>query len=294
MSKQAYKIPADLNASYGDMEIALQSKDGLGAKPLPIKFILTWLGSIVVLFYVCTQSFISAGSFWQIGLFVLLWILLTALLARFDGTKRMQAELIPTLFNYLPKSNRYVVTRTTSKANGFYQIAPFSSIDKETGLITFADGTYAYLYRVVGSASILLFDKDKDAILTRVDAFFQKSGTDYESVMITTKSAQKVYRQLASLKRRYDALTVDDPDLNACAEEQFQALKNKVGSEFRSIHQYWMLKADNKEALRRAKSILQAETENSSLMMKQCHALSYEDMTEVFSLIYGGKRGIVR
>lgn len=293
MSKQVYKIPADLNASYGDMEIALQNKDGIGVKPLPIKVILTYIASIVICFYVCTHTFIAAGSFLQIALFVVLWIIMTLLLASYDATKRMQMELIPTLFNYIPKANRTVITRTHSPANDFYSIVGITDIDytvdKDTGLIVWADGTYGYCYRVVGSASILLFDADKNAIINRVDMFYRKIGTDSECIFITSKEAQKVYRQIANLKRRYDRLDTDDEDLLACADEQFHILRDYVGKSFKSIHQYLIIKADNQEALLRSRTVLQSEVENSSLMIKQCIPLDSDDTNELLRIIYRGK-----
>ena len=65
--------------------------------------------------------FISRGSVLQIVLFVLLWSVLTIQLARFDKTKRMQAQLIPVFMEYLPKRNRFILTRT-SKTATFHKI----------------------------------------------------------------------------------------------------------------------------------------------------------------------------
>lgn len=289
MAKNVYGIPADLNATYADMEIAIQSKDGVGAKPLPIKVILTYVGSIMLCFYICSQTIVKYGELWQIVLFVVLWIALTLVLAKYDGTKRMQIQLIPTLLNYIPKANRYIITRTSSSANAFYRIAGIKNIDETSGLVSWEDGTYGYWYRVVGSASVLLFDEDRNAILNRVDMFYRKMNTDAECVFLTAKESQKVYRQIANLKRRYDALNVDDAELKACAEEQFTILKHYVGGSFKSIHQYLVIKADNKEALIQTKNVVQSEVENSTLMIKQCIPMYKEDIDSVLHTIYSGK-----
>lgn len=289
MAKQAYKIPADLDATYLDMEIAIQNKDGIGVKPLPIKIILTYIASAFLCFYACNKTIISRGSAIQIILFIILWVLLTLQLARFDKTKQMQAQLIPTLFSYIPKSNRHIMTRKTNKANAFYSIAGIEDVDKDSGLVRYTDDTYGYWYRVVGSASILLFEDDKNAILQRVDSFYRKIGTDCECIFVTTKEAQRVFRQVANLSRRYEALTVDDPDLLRIADEQLNILQKHVGSSFKSIHQYLIIKADNKEALMNNKNVLQSEIENSSLMLKQCIPLYYDDINEVLRIIYRGR-----
>ena len=284
-----YKIPFDLNASYSDMEISLKGKDGVGPKPMPVKVILAYLVSAMMCFMVVTKTIVKYGSAFQIFLFVVLWILLTLVLLKYDGTKRMQIELIPALMSYVAKSSRVVITRLTSSAMPFYHIVGVESIDPKSGLVKYTDGTYAYWYRVVGSASILLFEADKRAILDRVDNFYRKMNTDAEILFITTKSSQQIYKQVASLKRKYDALTVRDPDLVALANEQFRTLKDYVGDSFKCIHQYMVIKADNREMLLQTKNVVQAEVESSSRMIKRCIPMYRDDILATMQLIYSGK-----
>lgn len=290
MAKSAYKIPYGLNTSYGDMEISIKSGDAaMSSKPLPIKILLAYLMSLVCCVWVMTQTIISSGSFPQLLCFVICWVLLTLVLFKQDATGRMQAELILTLLNYIPKKARQVITRNSANALPFYQIAGIDRIDKKSGLVVYTDGTYGYWYRVVGSASVLLFDADKRAILDRVDGFYQKMNTECEVIFITTKAAQQVYKQVANLKRRYDRLEVRDPELLELADEQFRCLKNYVGKEFKSVHQYLVLKADNKEVLLQSKNILQSEVENSTRMIKRCIPMFYDDIVAVLEQIYCGK-----
>lgn len=285
-AKSSYKIPYGLNESYADMEISLQTKDGSVGKVLPIKVVLTYVGSFLICMYLLLNTFIGTmATIPQIVLFVLLWAGLTVLLASYDRTRRMNVQLIPTLLNYLPKGSRYVYTRTNRLANDFYGISGCDKIDPD-GLITFNDGTYGYWYRVVGSASILLFESDKDAIISRVDNFYRKWNVETEICFITTKESQKVYRQVAHLQRQYANLRNDDPDLRELAEERFRILRDYVGKEFKSIHQYMLIKADNKEALQVSNNVLQSEVENSNLMIKQCVPLDAEDVYPVLQTIY--------
>lgn len=286
MAKAVYKIPADLDASHLDMEIAIQSKDGVGIKPLPIRIILSYVISAMLCFFVLFKTPISNASMLQKIIFVILWVIITFWLCKFDKTKIMQMQLIPVFFDYLPKPSRKVFTRKTSNATPFLGIVGISDIDDKTGMIYYTDGTFGYWYRVVGSASVLLFEDDKEAILSRVDSFYRKIGNDCECVFITTKEGQKVYRQVASLKRRYDKLTSDDPDLLKVADEQLHILTDFVGGTFKSIHQYLVIKADNKEALLSNKNVLQSEVENSSLMIKQCIPMYKEDVYDILKDIY--------
>ena len=285
-AKPSYRVPYSLNQSYGDMTIALHSKDGSVGKVLPMMVVMSYVLSFLLCLFITMKTFIgSVGSTAQVVAFVLLWAALTVVLFRYDGTRQMNAQRILTLFNYLPHKARYVYTRNTRSAIPFYNIVGIKDISKD-GLVSYEDGTFGYFYRVVGSASILLFDADRDAILTRVDDFFKKWQTDSEVIFITSKEGQKIYRQLANLQRRYQGLQNDDQDLRDLAEEQFSILRDYVGSEFKSIHQYMVIKSDNKEALRAANSILQSEVENSSLFIKQCVALEEADTLAVLRSIY--------
>lgn len=284
-----YKIPYGLNATYGDMEISFQGKNGVGSKPIPVKVVLGYLCSALLCFFMVSKTIVSSGTFLQIALFVILWIGFTIVLLKYDPTHRLQAALIPTLLNYVRKSDRLVLTRKSSNAIPFYNIAGIKSIDEKSGLVEYLDGSFAYWYRVVGSASILLFDEDRRAILDRVDNFYRKLNTDCEILFITTKSSQQVYKQIMNLKRRYDALEVRDPELLEVANAEFRTLRDYVGSSFKCIHQYMVVKADNFEMLQQTKNLLAAEVESSTKMIKRCIPMYYDDILATLELIYKGK-----
>jgi hypothetical protein len=292
MAKEVYKIPDSLDKSMGDMEIAIHNADGIGFKPMPIKIVLAYVMSALACFFICTKTFIGAGGVGLVILFVILWILLTVTLLKVDSAGIPQASLVLSMINYLPKPMRYVVTRNNVPANTFMQITGITAIDGEKGLITFNDGTYGYMYRVVGNGSRLLFPEDKRAIIDRVDAFYRKMSTDCQIIYITSKESQKVYRQVARLQKRYDALGPEDDELRALCEAQFDILKNGIGQQYRSIHQYMILKAEDTEALVSAKNILEGEVENSNMMFKQCTALFGTDITDVLAKIYKGKESV--
>lgn len=284
-----YKIPYDLNTSYGDMEISFQSKNGVGSKPIPIKVVLAYLCSVLMCFFAITKTVVRTGTGLQIFLFVVLWAGFTLVLFKYDATKRLQAALVPTLLGYISKSDRNVRTQSNSNVVPFYNIVGIKGINEKTGLVEYMDGTYAYWYRVVGSASILLFDDDRARILDRVDNFYRKLNTDCEVLFITTKSSQQVYKQIMNLKRRYDNLQVRDPDLLEVANAEFRTLKDYVGSSFKCIHQYMVVKADNFEMLQQTKNVLASEVENSTLMIKRCMPMYGDDILATLELIYKGK-----
>lgn len=289
MAKQIYRVPFTLDASYADMEIAIRTKDGIGFKPAPMKNVLAYVIGFLSCFWIVMNTVMAVAYLPVKIVFCVVYIMAVFMLCKQDPTQRMQAALISPLINYIPKKSRVVMTRLNQNAAPFYQCVGIERIDDKSGLITFADGTFGYMYRVVGSASILLFDADKTAILDRVDAFYRKMNTDAELIFLTVKSSQAVYKQMAALKRLYDNLEARDPDLLSLAEEQFDVLKNFVGGSFKSLHQYLILKADNREMLSQTKNLLQSEVENSSRMIKRCVPLYYDDIVTVLSTIYKGK-----
>ena len=282
MAKISYKVPASIARSFLDHEIKV-------GKFVPMKVIFVWVGSIFTLMWTLTSTPLGSSDWWLMMLIVVWWVLATAFLGGYSKTKEFKFSTVPALMSYVPKSARRVVTRRSSDPSAFYSIAGINSVD-DSGFITWGDGTVGQAYLVVGSASVLVFDQDKISILNRVDAFYRKVDTTAEFIWMTTKEAQRVYRQLANLEKRNLALQSRDPELFELMEEQHAILTNYVGGSFTSIHQYLIVKADNLETLRRAHTVVRAEAEESSLMIKQLTMMEAPDALEMFGAVYAGAR----
>ena len=279
-------------ASTLDTEIVLQ-KDGVGLRPLPIKFIVLTIASGIACLKCVTTPLISVGSIFQKIVFAALWMTITVLLFMNDKTKRLNVSRLISAINYFANpSNRQVDTRRTDPANGMMDICGILRIDdgsegKDTrGLITFADKTYGYMYRVTGSASALLFDSDQATIVNAVDNFYRKPDDDTEFIFITTKEAQRTYRQVAAVKQRYKKLQFHDPDLTALLDKQVKILRERVGKEYLSIHQYMIIKSKSMEALRKAQVVVQNELDSGALYIRRCICLDEVDVCEILSSIY--------
>jgi hypothetical protein len=286
MAKLTYKIPSSLARSFLDHEITLAA-GGWQLKPLPVKVILFWVASLLGVFWLVSSTFLKHANPLLNVLLVIWWLVATAFFGRYSKTKELKLKRVPALINYLTPGARNVVTRRSSDPTGFYSITGIDSID-DSGFITWNDGTVGQAYLVVGSASVLVFAQDKVAILDRVDAFYRKVDTTFEQVTVTTKEPQRVWRQLANLERRNVALTTRDAELQELMEEQYSILTEFVGGEFTSIHQYLVIKADNLEALRRAHVVVQSESEESALMIKQLTQLDGNDTKDMLRSVYTG------
>ena len=292
MAKQSYKIPESLDQSPWDIEVAIRSDSGIGMKPLPLKFIAGVLFSALLWFWMLNMSFVASMSIIYKILFSVVWLLASLLLVRLDKSNTLMAARVPVLISYFPKSARKVSCRTGDNAGPFYSIANIADVDEDRGLITFTDGDVAFVYRVVGSASVLLFPDDRDAILNRVDSFFRNMKPDYEMIFVTCKEAQNVKRQVRNMNARASRLKNDDPELRGLVEMEKYFLEEHVGGSYRSIHQYLILKAHNEEALQMAQNVLDAEVQYSTLMIKRCVALYDDELHGFFQSIYRGKESL--
>jgi hypothetical protein len=286
MAKLGYKVPPSLNRSFLDHEITL-SKGGWAAKPSPIKQLLFFGGGLLALLWITTSTFVSNAGPVFITLFVVWGLLAIAYFGSMTKTKELRAMNVPALLAYAPKAARHVFTRRSSDPSGFYSIVGIDSID-EDGRIHFSDGGEGQVYLVVGSASYLLFDEDRTAILDRVDSFWRKVDTTCEWSFITTKEPQRVYHPVENLERRNQNLQIRDPDLIELQNEQYDILTQHVGGKFTSIHQYLLLKGKSADALRRGHMVLQAEVEGSSLMVKEATVLDREEAVPMLRVFYQG------
>ena len=292
MAKQIYKVPTSLDMSYLDIEIALQDDSGAGLRPIPIKSIMIWCGSVMCLLIICLHSFIKeAGPVWMV-LFGILWLLATYFYGKPDGSGRLGISLVPVLLKYMPKKARQLKTRAGDNALDFMYLTGLSEkgIDKRN-TIYWNDGTVGVGFRVVGTASILLFDEDRSAILDRVGNFYMKLDSDTQVIFDTTKEAQKVENQLRYTRLQFANRDVKNvPGLNKLYRERYDVLHDYVGERFPSIHQYMFVKCKNYEALERFMAMFYQETTNSSRMFKKTTLMTADDVYEYFGGLYGTKK----
>lgn len=287
--KQSYGIRTPMLSTALDTQITIQ-KDGVGLRPLPIKFVIITVVSGVLCMKATQSALVSVGNMVQRSVFVVMWMAMTVLLFKSDKTQRMNIQQIVSLLNYYAvPTNRKVMTRRTLPATGMLDMCNIKKIDKN-GMIKFADRNYGYMYRVTGSASVLLFDADKKEIINAVDNFYRNIDGKTEFIFLTLKEPQKIYNQALAVKHRYNRLKIYDNDINDLCNNQLVMLRDVVGKKYQSIHQYMILKADSLEALTSAKITLQRELDASGLFIKRCIPLYEDEILEVFSDVYSSPK----
>lgn len=288
MAKDSYGIPYALDSSYLDMEITIQNNDGIGLRPFPIKNILLVFAAMASCFIILSKTFIASGSIAQKGIFIAVWCCLCFILLVIGKTKQIGLEKIMSLFSYIQPGSRLVSTRTMSPANPFIRICGFTEID-EKGFIYYADGSIGAVFDIVGNASILLFANHKNAIVDRVDTFYRKMRPKTTYHYITDSEAQNVYMQIAYLSERKKNLTVHDPDLDAMIDTNKYFLAEIIGNSYKSLHQYMVIQAPNREEMNAALNVFYGETDNSELMFKFVEQLDMEETEEFMKNIYAGE-----
>lgn len=288
--KNSYKVPVSLNQSYLDVEIALVGKNGNGLRPMPIKIIFFWIAGIFIGGAISFNTFIKEAGYKYSFIFMILWLLFLFLLGSYDGTKRMGINLILPLFEYLDKSNRLIKMRSTDYVEPARKIFPIidDGIEK-SGMIHWADGSVGLGFSVVGSASMLLFESDKNNILNRVAKFYEKMDIESEIIYDTTKEPQVVDYQLKNLNERWnDREIIDCQGLNSLFIQQKNILEHDVGGRFNSIHQYMFVKTENEEVLQRFMNMFTYEADRSSYMFKNVRLLRRNELIEYFRKFYSG------
>jgi hypothetical protein len=294
MAKQSYGIKTPMLASQLDQEITLQ-KDGVGLRPLPIKFVIITIISLCAMLYVFTSDLVSVGTGLQKVLFVCLWMTMTVLLFFSSKTQLLNVRVLFSFLSYLSiPGNRRLRTRKMDE-DAVHNMIDMTNIKGITddGMIYFADKYVGRMYRITGNASALLFESDRDKILARVDNFYRKINADVEVIFMTLKEPQRVYHQAAAIKRRWKALDGEvrgDKDMLALANNQITVLRDTVGKQLQSVHQYMLIKAASEDELAALKTDLQVELNQSTMFIRKCVPLDSEAIADELSVIYASPK----
>lgn len=289
MAKSIYKIPTTLDVTYFDMEFNLKSKNGVGFnKPVTAKVLVSVLIAIFLWFYLVFQTFISSGGIPIIIGFSITWAILAGILVKSDNSKRLGFELIFSAVSYLPKSGRELPVRLSDKVQPFKHLTGVDYVDVEDGLIHFMDGKVGHVYHVVGSASNLMFEADKQMILNEVDKFYRKMPYDAEIIYDTVYESHSVEEQVESVKEDIVNMKSKSKGLNALLQERKDVLELAISGSngLISLHQYAIIVADDMRALREFENLIIGDVENEGIVFRLARTLGYNDVVKYYSGIF--------
>lgn len=290
MAKKRFKIPTTLDVTYLDMEFNLKSKNGVGInKPVSAKVIIFTLVAMFGWFYLVFQTFVGKGGVSVVIGFTIAYVILAVMLIRADKTKRTGLELIFSAINYIPKSGRYVPVRMSDTVYPLQQLLNIETVDPEDGRIHFLDGQIGYVYHVVGSASSLMFEQDKQIILDKVDAFYRKLPVGVEVIYDTVYEGHAVDEQIESVKNDMKNLRSKSKGLQALLQEQYDILRYAINNNqgLTSLHQYLVVRAPSEQALQEFENLLIGDVEGSGLMFRLAKTLNYEEVVRYLKSFIG-------
>lgn len=288
MPKEHYKWPSGIDRGILDHEISLGTKNSAG-KMIPIKVIVSAVLWGFLNMYIIQSLMIPANVFLAVA-YTIWAIAIGIFLFRLTKTREMAVRQAMAYVTYAPKANRTVMTRLSSKPNGFYNLVGIRKVHDD-GLIEYTDNTFGRAMLVVGSASLLLFDADRDAILDSVDSFWRKMPTDVEMIQITTKEPQRIAYQVDAMNKRMKYLSVDSEDLRGLLTENFERMR-EVGMKFLSTHQYVVLKSEFVDSIDNVMSLMMSEVEFSGRVFQSFTPLDTSDsVIKMLKPLYEGRQG---
>ena len=294
MAKESYKIRASLDRSRIDRNISIPISEDMGVKSLYLGSLLFGIGGVLSLMAIMSYTFMKNASLPVKSFFSVFYLLMVGFCAYYTKFKELSIVQVKDFLEYIPRRSRIVKTRFGGDIKNFASITGITNFDKKTGIVQFYDGGYGVVYSVVGSASRLLFEKDQNLILDAVNNFYTKLPFNVEMITFTTKEAQKVYAQAYYLEERYKKLKAfgGDDELLELLEEEYDILKNHVGKEYTSIHQYVMLRADNAAQLKAQLPLFERAMLSSPLVFKSVERLDSKDVQKLLGGVYKEYRAL--
>lgn len=292
MAKTGYKIPASLDQTHLDRVISLSNNPNSPVGLVSVKTLLAYLGTLALV-----------GVFWKIGVFrgnglffnivyVAFIFLFVSRLINTTRTGDLAYTNIFAIFDYLPKPMRKLSTTRNSNVDAFYKLYGIASVDDEKGDVRYTNGDCGALLAVSGTGSILLFDEDKTSIIDANDGFWRKIDVGSYITQITIKEGQKVDLQLGNYQRRWNRVAASDMTddmkntLGDLMDAEVDVLANDIAVNYRSIHQYWLLRCSSKEALTSLKTLIKSEIDNSGLVLRSARTQYYDDVVRMSSSIF--------
>lgn len=293
LAKPRYKIPVSLDVSYMDMEFTLQSKNGLGfQQPVPARIIFFSLLAMFLWMYSVTKTFIASGGFLNIVGFTICYAIFMVLMIRQDKTRRSGFHLVLAMSRYYPKSRRLIPVRSTDRVMELQNTLHIADVDLEDGLIRFMDGSIGQCYHIVGSASALMFEQDKQMILDKVDSFYRKIGLDVELIFDTVYEGHSVDEQLDATLQVQKNLRTRSKGLEKLLQERYDVLDKAINQSERltSIHQYLIIIAKNESALTDVESLIFGDVEGDGVMFRLAKAAAHKEILRYLQSILNGPK----
>lgn len=293
MAKAGYKIAASLDQNQLDRMINLSTNPNSPLGLISVKTLLAYLATGAFVGLGFKMGMYKGNGFVFNVIYISLTFLFVSRLINTTRTGELSYTNLLALTDYIPSYMKKVSTTRNSPVNAFYQMYGIASVDDKTGDIRFLNGDFGAMLSVSGSGSILVFEEDQSDIVDAADNFWRKIDVGMSILQITIKEGQRVDLQLGNYQRRWDAIArtkIDSTTKNLLGDlmdAEVGLLANDVSMNYRSTHQYWLLRAKSGEALKSLKNLIKHDIENSGLMLKTARTQYYDDVVRVSRSMFG-------
>lgn len=287
--RDRYKVPYTLDAHFGDVKTKLQTETGQGLDhEFTVRGLLTMLSAGAIWMYIVTRSTVfTDGSILGLILFTLGYMGVC-----FFGLREIS---IPGLYGYnifLPFF-RYLKTLqhpriNTASYESYWNGLNITGMGEPTdqGYLRFKDGSYGIVYKIVGDASNSAFDIDKRNSIDAFQQFLRSLPKSVTYTFATNVGGQNVDRQLAHLFDCYDH--EQDPNMIDYIVQEIQELGNYVRNNFMALHQFMILKGDDKTAMSNADRLTRIFIEQNAAVIAYMERPTADEEKAFFRSIYSG------
>ena len=286
--RKRYRLPYSLNSSPLDISVALSSSESAiqTKRQITVRVILIVITGFMLYLGLVTQTVLGSGGLlgiltWSIGYFWLLYLICIPTLTKQVGLN----EVLP-MFRYALGSNRHIGTRSSNLAKPIRDLVGVDGVEPETGKILYSNGEVGVIYEAVGNASILMFDEDKERVLQSTRNFYRKLSPKIAMLIDFSSEPQKVHKQVQSAKQRLENLQIDSPGLRQLLHSDIEFMSDVIGREFKSLHQYIVVRAKNDDALFEFDNWLLTQVEKDGAFLTDYLPLEADDVVQYFKGVF--------
>lgn len=290
MVRPSYYIRVPLNESIFDVPINPTKPDSTIQikREVTVKTLLYYFLAFMLFLFFVTKTFLQHSGFIGFALWIPGFLWLTSLLVSPTKTKLLGANLVSPMAKYTNKSLRNVSTRSGMPAVNFADIAHVKTITDE-GLIIYLNNQVAKVYELVGNASLLMFEADRNSILQSVVSFYTNIEPEVNLTYDYALSPQRVYDQMKAKDEQVSRIPLKDKrlaNLRKLVQYEQLVMRDYVGNDLRSLHQYLVVKSDNTEDIARFDEWMQNQAGNSAAYLQSYRVLDQDEVYQYLGSVY--------
>ena len=275
MADRTFGFRANLNDSLFDTTISLTTSSGeqLSKREFTIRTFLMLLFGIIALMVIESQTVVGHGGVGAIA-FGILWLWLVWEVSQPLPTKKVAITYLTVLPRYLPKARRIISFRSFAPAYGVSMLTGVQENGvSDDGLIRFLNNDIGRVFEITGSASRLMFDGDRERVVTDARSFYRNINPTTTMLIDTLSSPQRVTMQVKAKDWQMQHLSLQSQSLKMLLHHEKQALEEHVGRQFPMYHQYFVIRAVNEDEMNMFIQWLMQVMSNNSLFLKDVRPL---------------------